>query len=330
VTTTWQARLFAGAPNETDSWFELWERVEASLTLRNNAFLWKTLDAGRPVAVDLVDVDAVRERRTSTGSQLIVRRSGVEYADPEELLHFVGLRWDSCRIAPSPVELERRSLGGMLARAEHERGLWARGGLPGSVVSFPQGVTREQAREWREGFLEQHGGPSRSGRPLVLGGGATFTPIGMSQRDAEFIASAKFSVEEISRIFNVPASLLEGGSHGEAGPLTPEHEQDRWLRYGLGPRLARIEARLKADPHLFAGSRDYPMFDTSGVLRGDLLTEATISHQKVQAGVWTPDEARARDGLPPLPDGLGAIPQIVPVGGSPHGVPVPSSPSAEE
>ncbi len=60
------------------------------------------------------------------------------------------------------------------------------------------------------------------------------------------------------------------------------------------------------------------------MIRGDLATEAEISIKKVQSGQWLLDEARAKEGLPPLPDGLGKIPHIIPVGASPYGVPLPA------
>jgi hypothetical protein len=91
------------------------------------------------------------------------------------------------------------------------------------------------------------------------------------------------------------------------------------LRFGLGPDLHRIEDGLSSDEQLFPpGAQTYPLFNTDGFVRGDVQTESTILIGEVQAGIRTPDEARAARGLPPLPDGVGAIPQITPVGGAPN------------
>ncbi len=93
-----------------------------------------------------------------------------------------------------------------------------------------------------------------------------------------------------------------------------------WLRFGLGPELERIESTLAADDDLFPsqGRSIYPQFDTEGFVRGDIGTEATVMQGFVQAGILTPDEARALKGYPPHPKGVGAIPQITPVGGAPN------------
>ena len=84
------------------------------------------------------------------------------------------------------------------------------------------------------------------------------------------------------------------------------------------PRLEWLEGFIAADPDFFGpGSLDVPQFDQTGVLRGDLETEADISLKKVQSGQWLVDEARARDGLQPLPNGAGQIPQSSPSAAAP-------------
>ncbi len=143
--------------------------------------------------------------------------------------------------------------------------------------------------------------------------------MGMTQKDAEFVEAMALSVMDVSRIFRVPAWFL-GIDAKTDKPVSPEHEQDRWMRHGLLPRLHRIEAAINADVDLFGAAEIYAAFDTSGLIRGDLATEAEISLKKVQSGQWLVDEARAKDGLPPLADGMGQISHPVPVGASPYGV----------
>jgi hypothetical protein len=129
------------------------------------------------------------------------------------------------------------------------------------------------------------------------------------------------NVEDAARIMAVPANLLGA----QIARTRPDLEQDlmTWLRFGLGPELQRIEDALYADPDLFGGSQTYPAFDTEGFVRGDILTEQTVLQSRVQSGILTPDEARAILGYDALPDGVGAIPQITPVGGAPNALPMP-------
>jgi phage portal protein BeeE len=49
-----------------------------------------------------------------------------------------------------------------------------------------------------------HGGPHQAGKIAVIGNGATYRQLALSMRDAEFIDSHRFSVEDVARIFAMP------------------------------------------------------------------------------------------------------------------------------
>lgn len=325
VETTWQARLFAGTPNERESWFLLWEQTEACLTARNNAFWLKLSDsAGRVSAVYLIHPDnvGVRWNIERNTAEYRVRLSHTQkwsdWLDSSSVLHFrVGYADPAAIVAPSPVMLHRESLRAALSKTRYEAALYDEGVSQSLAVIFPREVRADEAERYRERFQAEHGGVENRHKVRVFGGGVDVRTIGLSLEDSQYIESMQFSVEEISRIFGVDASLI-GGSRLNR-PISPEHEEDRWFRYGLGPRLERIEQTVAADPSFFgAGARDYPRFDVSDLLRGDIATETDIMHKKVQAGIWLVDEARAKDGMPPLPNGVGQIPQVTPVGGAPN------------
>lgn len=345
VATTWQARLFARAmPNPQQSRFEFWETVEASLTARGNAYIWRTRDdAGRVVALWALHPDqvAVDVMTTPPRGQVIVYRvqvggawldptglatSSGGYADvtAETILHVRGPHGGGRVVAPSPIERHRSTLGAAIAQQGYQEGFYTRGTGGGHVIVFPAELPARQVREAKRLWDENNGGVDNAHGTRVLSGGAQFVPITLSQQDAQYVESARLTVQDVARIFRVPASLIDGGSD-TGRPISPEHEQTRWARYHLAPRLLRLEAALEADPYLFGdGARDYPMFDRTRMVTGDVVAEAEADVKLVQAGIDLPDEARARRGQPPLPGGVGMIPQITPVGGAPN----PNAPAA--
>jgi HK97 family phage portal protein len=344
VPNAWQARI-AASPNEQQTSYGFWETIEESLSYRGNAYIWKNVSNGRVVEWYALHPDQIRPLYT-LGARKYVVGAAPYFIDPtgkgigfytvgqDTILHIKGFGDGGMWIAPSPVERFRQALGVGLAKINYETSLYARSAMPGMVVTVPGELDKEQMDSFRESFAQLQGGSGNVGRTAVVGGGITVAPIGFTMTDSQFIESMQFDVEQVARIFNVPQSLIGGGGIGgtsaAVAPKTPEHEQARWLKYGLVPRLRRIEAALYADAALFpANSALYPMFDTDRALRGDLATEAAIAQGKVQSGQWTPNEARALDGLAPLgymvekPDGSGEIdagdiPQITPVGGGPN------------
>mgnify|MGYP001477226457 CR=1 FL=1 len=336
VTTTWQARLFASArPNPCQTWFEFWETAEASMTARRNAFIWRTVADGRVVALWALHPDQVFCDPTADDGYRVALGCG--WLDPTELargprpqftsvgedviLHGKGPGGGARHMAPTPVELFRASLGAALAQVQYQEGFYTRGVGDGLVLSFPAETTEPQAEAARRQWEASAAGLRNAHGTRVVSGGASITQVGVSQRDAQFIESQRMSIEDAARVFQWPASLL-GGSAGigsGAGPISPEHELTRMVRYCLLPRMARWEAILMADPFLFGdGARDYPEWDREGLIRADVATQTSADAQNVNAGILLVDEVRAERGLPPLPNGAGQVPQITPVGGAPN------------
>ena len=335
VTTVWQARLFRDALSLVQTRFQAFETVQESLSKRGNAYVWKNTDpaTGRVVELVALHPDQVMPMLDQRGTLRYQVGVGYGFVDPtgrgpgfytvstDVMLHIRGHGDGGALIAPSPIQLYRMSLGTAIAKLAHEARTYDRGTALRLAVEMPATITPEQAREWRDLWQSTYGGTDGA-TTAVLGGGGQIKPIGISMADAQFIESQNFGVEEAARIVGVPASLLDVTTSSTSSPKTPEWEQTRLLRYGLGPALERIESALLLDPSLFGrGSAVYPAFDTQKFIRGDLTTEAQIALSKVQSGQWLVDEARALDGLEPLPDGVGAIPQVTPVGGAPNPFP---------
>lgn len=343
VDGVWQARLLRGKLSELQTRFQFWETVEESLAKRGNAYIWINTDPDTGRATELIALhpDQVAPMFAGrNGNEAIVynvviaagyvdptgRGFGFYQVGPDVILHIRGHGDGGALVSPSPIELYREALGVGIAKLRHEANLYGRGTAVRLSVEFPAGVTTEQAKDWRDLWSDTYEGPDGEST-AVIGGGATLKPIGLSMADTQFIQSQNFGVAEAGRIVGVPASLLDSGERTSTStPKLPEWEQTRFLRYGLGPGLERIESAFEAHPALELEPAPglHPAFDTQKFVRGDLTTESNIALAKVQSGQWTPDEARALDGLPPLPDGMGAIPIFTPVGAAPNPSPPPN------
>jgi HK97 family phage portal protein len=330
VRTTWQSRFFANPPSQWCTWMELWEATEGSLTARNNAFWHKSYDllTRRVAQVEIKHPDDVRVRwnRQERRPEYSIHVDGAwsEWLTSYEVLHFrVGFPSPGALLAPSPIEMHRRQWATMLAKERAAASVYDRGSMRATAVVFPDSVSDEQAKRFKETFIET-GGEGDS--PIkVFGGNPRIEQIGLSFQDQQFVETQQYSLFDVGRILGVlPSLLFAAMAHGGDKPITPEHEEDRWSRYGLEPRRARIEQKIASDPAFFGpGARDYPWFYASRP-RSDAKTESEMLVREVQAGIRLPDEARSPLGLPDLPDGQGKIPQITPVGGAPNDVPAPT------
>lgn len=338
VTTSKQARFLDGNPNTTQSWFEFWELVEASLTARRNAYIWRDEADGQVVALWALHPDQVMVRLHGGFIRYSVAvgmgyteplgpvTAGVVDLPPERVMHIRGPGGAGMLVAPTPIELFRTTFGAALAREQWEEGFYRRATGGGVILSFPLELTEPQAIAAQQMWDASGGGIENAHGTRVVSGGATVTPVGITQRDAQFVEAVGMTADQVALITGVPSSMLGGGAGvgQRGGPISPEHESTRWYRYGLMPRLKRIEAAVRRDPW-WNGLDDCPEFDREGLIAADLATRVDADVKYVQAGIDLVDEVRAARGKPPLPNGAGQIPQIVPVGGSPHGVTDPQS-----
>jgi HK97 family phage portal protein len=137
----------------------------------------------------------------------------------------------------------------------------------------------------------------------------------LSAKDAQFVESASLSVREIGRMLGVPSGLLDDPEPG--AKLAPEHENMRFLTYGIAPWQERIEQGLESDPDIVPDDSMCVEFDNRQLLRADLATRMNAAHAARQAGIATANELRPDFGLPGNhPDGNVLL--ATPVGGAPN------------
>jgi len=321
---SWQWRLLHDAPNLDQSSFDFFADVAASVEATGNAYIQKAKSRRRVEALIPLDPSIVTvERDRGTGEKtfrvwLESRQMELTSAD---VIHVRGFTLNGGDVGISPIGLCRNALGAALAQDNFQSRFYLNDARPGIVIRFPQGVTAQQAAQWKDEWAADHGGTLNSHKPGVLGGGADITTIPISLEDVQFIEGQRFSVEQIARIFRVPASMLGEGA-GDPRGASATNEIEEFAKFSLSPRLRRIELALKSDPDLFQGDM-YPEFLAESILRA--ATEARYSAylQARQAGWLSMNEIRELENYPPV-DG-GDVIQETPVGGAPNLQPAPQA-----
>lgn len=331
---SWQSKLFKQRPNPMQDEFEFWHTIQASIEYRSIAFVWKTLGtSGRVIARTALHPGQVNPRPSSGGRILYdvffldgypvppdVTGFGSLTVGPDTVMAIRG-RGSVGELVPlTPIQRHRKALGLSVSKQEYEASLFANGAGHGLLLKFPAGVKKEEADQWRESFDDKHAGPTNAGKTKVVGNGVEVEKITMTQADAQFVESVEMSLRDACLIFHVPDWLLGVGMAKGSKPGTPEHEMQRWRQFYLDPRLSRIESAFNADGDFFGDTGLVCAFDSTDIVRGDLQTEDMIAHQQIQDGRLLVDEWREEHGRPELPNGLGKIPQITPVGGAPNQV----------
>jgi phage portal protein BeeE len=139
-----------------------------------------------------------------------------------------------------------------------------------------------------------------------LGNGLKFQSMSLSSQDSQIIEAFGMTVESISRVFRVPLQLINSMT---GATFNNAEATMRWfLASGMGFLLENIELELSK---LFGLPFNERLnFDTVALLRSDWKTQIETLGEGVLKGIYSPDEARAKVGLGPVPNGAGAEPRV--------------------
>lgn len=201
----------------------------------------------------------------------------------------------------SPLIEAKDAIGLLIVLQEHACRLFANGGRPSGILSFPQKLGAEVAKRIKASWQAATSG-GNSGGTAVLEEGGNFTPLAFSSVDSQFLEIWALSITEVARVLRVPPTLLMDFSR--ATWSNGEQMGQAFLTYSLSPWLSRWEAEITLK--LISPDDRGDVFVehlTDALLRSDFATRATAYGQYRSMGAMTANEVRAGLNLPPLATG---------------------------
>lgn len=181
------------------------------------------------------------------------------------------------------------------------REFFRNGAQPQDIVFRATGpVTDVQVAEFYSRLEARHTGPSRAHRPIVTGDGWDVQRLGLNQRDMEWLAGLRWSLEGVARVYGVPLPLLEDFSHATLNNVR-EARRMFWEKTVV-PELNFLAGAVNEGllPRLGPSARGLSAaFDLSAI---EALSETETERTKrqvelVRAGIMTVEEARSERGL---------------------------------
>lgn len=267
--------IFAGRPNPWQTGFILREWWMTKTVLRGNAIWLRIKVAGKTEELWPIDPTRVQVKQQSRGSLLYevaadsnspVATNGKTFA-MEEIFHKRGISTDGI-LGRSVIGDAREGVG--IANAQEVFGgrLYGNGAHFTGILQHP-GELKGKARENLEKSLEGKTGLDSSQGIFILEDGMKYERTSMSAEDAQFLDARKFQLEEISRMFRVPPSMI--GATANMPRSNVEEESRKFVMYSLAPWIRRSEAQIKQDLLIDEGEEDLVAeYNVAGLLRGDL------------------------------------------------------------
>lgn len=273
------------------------KRTVTNLALHGNAY-WLVTRNGRGEVSSLRALDpnrvAVRfdERGVKsydvTGSDLKSRNYDDKTVQHLRLLEVPGQAYGL-----GPIQAGRAGLTAAKRVEDYAENWFDKGGVPTGTLNTDQHLAPEQSAA----TLDAWNAMLRESKTAILPRGVTYHPIFLNPADAQWLESKQFSVTEIARLFGIPAAYLLAEVNGSSmtysniSQLNTVFHQTTLMSY-----LSEIEDALT----LLLPRGQRAEFKTDRLLRVDDQARATYYATSIASGVLTRDEARAREGLPPL------------------------------
>ena len=183
---------------------------------------------------------------------------------------------------------------------------FSKGSKPAGVLKTAKVLTEETAERVRKSWETANAGLTNAHRVAVLEDGVEWQAIGINPDDAELLASRRFSVAEIARIFRVPPHLVGDASASTSWGSGLEEQNRAFVQYSLSPWLVAWEQAIARDL-ISAKSFGliYARHVLEGLLRGDQAARFAAYKTGIEIGMLSPDEARELEDMAPRGDGRG-------------------------
>ena len=293
-------RLLHDEPNPEMTSFVMRETMMTHLLLWGNSYS-QIIRSGKnkivslyPLLPDRMDVDRddkgklVYTYTTQEGQQVKL--------DPTDVLHIPGLGFDGI-MGYSPIALEKNAIGLGIAAEEYGSRFFQNGARPSGILTHPNTV--KDPKRLREIWMETYGGSSNGGKVAILEENMRFTPISMSNDEAQFLETRRFQVEEICRIFRVPPHLVGNLERSTFNNI--EHQSIDFAVHTIRPWLVRIEQAMNRA--LFSDTEKghfYVQFNIDGLMRGDYKSRMEGYAIGRQNGWFSANDIRALENMNPI------------------------------
>jgi HK97 family phage portal protein len=285
------------SPGDRHTSFELRNLMEVGKGLGGNGYarIYRN-SVNEPVELEWlkpcdVRVEWIKARRT-VAYHLWDEREPLTRAD---VLHVRGFSLDGvCGV--SPIRLLRNAIGTSLSQSEAAGRLMKNGTIfPGYLVG-PESLTKDQIADARLEWDRRTTGDNL-GKPPIMWGGWDFKQTnGMTMADAQFIESRRFELQEIARMYRIPAFLIGDTTTSTTWGSGIEQQNLGFLSYSLNPHLVAWEqsldySLLTAD-ELAAGY--YFKFSRHALMQVALQAQAQFFQTMRSIGVYSVDEIRRK------------------------------------
>ena len=304
-------QLLNGEANEDMTSFVFREAQISDCLLYGNSFAFINRNpAGTPIGMERLRPDLMymmRDQANQPYYQYWTGKADEKASEeikqrkfrPYDILHVVGPGADGM-LGEAPIHRMRDLIGMELELQEFTSRFFANNCRPAGVLSMPGRLSAEGANRLREAFARVHSGAQGAGKVAILEEGLKYDAISTNAKDSDLDSMKKFCRQQIAAAFNVPSHRV--GDNDGVSYSSAEQANAVFVQSTLAGWAARLEQEVNRKL-IKRGDDVTTRISFDDLLRGDMSTRFSAYAVAVTNGILTPNEIRAREGLPAVDGG---------------------------
>lgn len=306
--------LLHNTPNSWQTSYEWREMMAGHLELRGNAYS-QIVTGGNGKITQLLPLNP--DRVTAYYKPVVPGGPKVRFYDYrpldgpaqvlfwDEMLHWRGFSVDGVT-GISRIAMARETIGVALASEEHGARFFSNDATPGGVLSHPKTLSEEAAKRLKKSWNDKQRGVTHAHEVSVLEEGLMWTKIGVDNKDAQFLETRKFQIDEVARWFDIPPHKLMEMGASTFGNI--EEQNIEFVSDAIMPRCENLAQSCMRD--LMSPDdrkKNFIAFVVKGLIQGDRKSRYEAYGFAKNAGWMSADDIRAEENMNPIPDGAGAM-----------------------
>ncbi|ETT33281.1 phage portal protein [Paenibacillus sp. FSL R5-808] len=194
--------------------------------------------------------------------------------------------------------VENAASAGKFINNFYKNGLQTKG-----LIQYTGSLDEAAKKVFREQFESMSSGLKNSHRVSLLPFGYQFTPISMSMTDAQFLENTELTIRQLAAAFGIKMHQLndlDRSTHNNN-----EQQQQQFYTDTMLPILTTYEQELTRKLFLDNEIEEgyFTRFNVDAILRADFKTRMDALDKAVKGSIMSPNEARAKENLPPKDGG---------------------------
>lgn len=285
--------------------YELMWRLSAHLDLNGNEY-WFMVRNKNGAPFEIIPLQPARTTPIPDRNMYV---RGYEFqpdeGDPiiipvENIIHFKNYNPFSDIVGMSTIEFSRNLIYTDKYAALWNKNFFKNSAIPGVVIKTPAALTKPDIKRIRDQWMQEYGGPNRSGKPAVMHSGTDVQVIQSTMADMQMIELRTKNRDDIMRMFGVNAVLL-----GDLDKVTyasakiASYIHDKTTNYPRCKQVSNVMNEFLLE--MFKGTEKY-YFERQEPQLLDSDNDNRLE-QQFSNKIITVNEWRSAVGRDPLPDG---------------------------